>query len=122
MKTGEIRKLAAFLRKRHDSAMACEKRALSALSDKDIETYNAEMRGKAEILAALRRDSQPCLARLPEGKERMDLEHRLDSFSASAANALAIGSVFYMSALLYNDDHKKGEQDNLELFIEDIEK
>ena len=38
-------------------------------------------------------------------------------FSKGANTALKLDSVFYMSALLYPDEHKKGEPNNLERLI-----
>lgn len=45
---------------------------------------------------------------------------RLRDFAAGAENALAIGSPFYMSALLYPDEHQPGDPNNLELLIAEL--
>ena len=62
----------------------------------------------------------PLLAALPadmDAQERERLHHRLRAFSASANNALRLGSLFYMSALLYPEDHKPGQPDDMQVFI-----
>ena len=65
---------------------------------------------------AQRRDPAGYLEELPEQLQDQ-AGHRLHRFSASARNALRIGSIFYMSALLYPEDHKPGQPDDLQVFI-----
>ena len=45
---------------------------------------------------------------------------RLNGFSLNASNSLRIGSVFYMSALLYPDEHKPGAPNNLEFLPAEV--
>ena len=73
----------------------------------------------AESLAALAEDAKPLLAPLP-GELRFNLALALENFAAGARTALRLNSVFYMSALLYPDDHKSGDPDNLTLCIDRI--
>lgn len=111
----------AWLKGRHDEIMDCERRALNALGAGDKALYSENMREKAEKLKALHRLALPRLGDLPEGA-RCDVEEELSRFSQGAATALSLGSLFYMSALLYPDDHKPGEPDNLERLIKKLEK
>ncbi len=53
----------------------------------------------------------------PEAAELSLVKDRLQNFASSAATALELNSTFYMSALLYPDDHQTGQPNNLELFI-----
>lgn len=106
-----------WLRARHDEIMASEATALERLGQGSRTDYNAGMRKKATLLASLAGEYSKFAAGLPNKK----ILERLEQFSASAATALKLGSVFYMSALLYRDDHKKGEPDNFEVFIEGLE-
>ena len=108
-----------WLRTRHAAIMANEAEALARLKAGDTQGYNAKMRAKAEAVAALAKDAAPVLAGLPEAVREPILRGLL-RFSQSAATGLHLGSVFYMSALLYPDDHKPGEPDNLALFIEEL--
>lgn len=110
----------AWLRTRHEDIMATEREALALMEAGDIPGYTAKMRAKAESLAALAKDAAPRLAALPE-PPRDRLAAALKRFSQSAAMALRLDSVFYMSALLYPDDHKPGEPDTLALFIDRLE-
>ncbi|MDE7371445.1 MAG: hypothetical protein K2N07_06860, partial [Desulfovibrio sp.] len=80
---------------------------------------NEKMRAMAEAVAALANDAATVLAGLPDAV-REPILRGLMRFSQSAAMGLKLGSVFYMSALLYPDDHKPGEPDNLALFIADL--
>lgn len=110
----------AWLRARHGEIMATEREALALMEAGDIPGYTAKMRARAENLAALTNDAAAPLAALPEPL-RDRLAAALRRFSQSAAMALRLNSVFYMSALLYPDEHKPGEPDNLALFIDQLE-
>ena len=112
--------LARWLRKRHADLCAIEKEALDYMAEGKNKAYAEKMRARAENLATLLTDAMPLLQALPE-KERPTFTRGLEAFSRSAATALDLDSVFYMSALLYRDEHKPGEPDNLELFIRELE-
>lgn len=93
-----------------------ERAAEKALhQDEDEEAYREFMRRKALLLASLPEKGREALSMLPEA-ERPAAEERLHRFASSASNALSIGSVFYMSALLYPEDYTPGEPNDLELF------
>lgn len=108
-----------WLKARHAAIMADEAEALARLKAGDTQGYNEKMRAKAEAVASLAKDAAPVLAPLPDALREPVLRGLL-RFSQSAAMGLKLGSVFYMSALLYPDDHKPGEPDNLALFIGEI--
>jgi hypothetical protein len=112
--------LIQWLRNRHDAAMAVESQALAFLDAGDTPGHNAAMRQKAELLESMAEDAKPLLESLP-GETRFNLALALEGFSASARMSLRLNSVFYMSALLYPDDHKPGQPDNLTLCINRME-
>lgn len=85
----------------------------------DQSGYEALMRQKAELLAALEQEALPLIKALGPGLADAAGE-RLAGFSQNAGNALRIGSVFYMSALLYPDEHKPGEPNNLEFLAAEV--
>lgn len=96
--------------------------ALDLLHTNGDETgYRNAMHRKAELLAGLSRAARPLLDDLPL-EQRPMIEHRIDMFSQSAQRSLDIGSVFYMSALLYNDDHQPGDPNTLEVWIADLKR
>ena len=111
-----------FLRERIRLVRDTEESALDCLHNKGDEAgYRDGMRRKAELLANLSRDAEPFLASV--GPERLPMiEHRLDMFSQSASRSLDIGSVFYMSALLYPEDHQPGQPNTLEVWLKDLER
>ena len=117
--SNDITPVIDWLKERHAAIMADEAEALARLKAGDTEGYNEKMRAKAEAVATLAKDAAPVLAGLPEAARERVLRG-LMRFSQSAATGLKLGSVFYMSALLYPDDHKPGEPDNLALFIEEL--
>lgn len=114
--------LIAFIEDKIAQIAAIEARAKTLLHDNsDQEGYRQAMVSKAQLLANLARDATPKLMSVPISM-RPAIEHRLDMFSQSAKRSLEIGSVFYMSALLYPDEHKPGEPNNLELWLVDLKR
>lgn len=108
-----------WLTEEHDKIMACEHSALERLAVGDTDGYNKLMHEKANMLAAIAKKAEPHLEGLP-AQAAARARRAMQDFSASAAMALKLDSVFYMSALLYPDEHKKGDPDNMELFIRDF--
>lgn len=110
-----------FLRDRIGQVREAETTALAMLNTAGDEAgYRKAMERKAQILAELASDAQPFLRTLTPGK-RAEAVERLEAFSQSAHNSLEIGSVFYMSALLYPEDHQPGHPNNLELWLAELE-
>ena len=85
----------------------------------DTAQYKALMREKALFLQALPEEAETYLDDLPEAVADVAAE-RLDTFSRSASQSLRIDSVFFMYALLYPDDHKPGEPNNLERLAAEV--
>ena len=112
--------LVAWLRERHRAIMTAEQTALACLDKGDIPGHSEGMHTKARLVEAMCEDARPVLANLP-GPLRARVAFGLDRFSRSAHTGLKLKSLFYMSALLYRDDHKKGEPDNLHVFIDRLE-
>jgi len=120
MTTTPAAALADFLMDKASAVKAIEAKAEAILLGTGDQTgYQVLMREKAELLAALADDAAALTAALPAPLGSA-ADSRLREFSGSAANSLRIGSVFYMSALLYPDDHKPGEPNNLELFAAEV--
>ena len=110
-----------WLKAQHEEIMGYENKANAALDMGDKETYSKNMHKKALKLKELYGQAKgqfPDLA----STEKDAVEQTLSRFSSSAATALELDSLFYMSALLYRDDHQPGEPDNLEVLIEELEK
>ena len=85
----------------------------------DVEAFRDVMHEKAMVLAGMAREGEPHIVALPE-RMREKARLRLARFTASAENALALDSVFYMSALLFPDEYRDGEPNDLELFRDEI--
>lgn len=83
------------------------------------ESYRAIMRQKATLLASLHKLATPAIAELPQTEQTKAIDEGLMRFSQSASSALNLNSVFYMSALLFPEDHEEGTPNDLEQFIED---
>ena len=97
-----------------------EKLANSALyENKDEDSYRDLMRQKAMLLASLN-DRIESLIEPLSVDDSLLVRKRVKRFAMSASKALEIGSVFFMSALLYPDDYKDGEKNDLEIFAEKV--
>lgn len=92
-----------------------EARGKALIASGDGEGYRTAMREKAELLASLDIEGRAHLAGLPEDL-RDPAREGLRHFAASAANALSMDSTFYMSALLFPEDHRTDEPNDLERF------
>lgn len=112
--------LAEWLEKEAADIRTVESEAYAALHERnDDSTYRDLMRSKAMKLASLAELSCDIIdvAERPDLRPAMD---RINRFSQSAAQSLEVGSVFFMSALLYPEGHKEGEANDLENFIVDL--
>lgn len=108
-----------WLTNKHGKILEAETVALETLKVGDAEEYKKKMREKAIAISELYEESKPMIEKLPAEK-RAAIAKEMERFSTSAAAALSLDSVFYMSALLYRDEHKEGEPDNLLAFIEKL--
>jgi hypothetical protein len=98
-----------------------ERDARNALyEDKDTGRHRALMEQRARTLIDLESRTADLLDALPEA-ERRQTRLALRAFADGARTALDLGSVFYMSALLYRDNHEAGEPDKLRALVEDLE-
>jgi hypothetical protein len=98
-----------------------ERDARSALyTDNDAGRYRILMEQRAQTLIDLESRAAGLLDALPEA-ERRQTRSALRAFADGARTALELGSVFYMSALLYRDNHKAGEPDKLREIVDDLE-
>ena len=98
----QLARLVAWLEEMHARVMQAEQAALAVMGD--MPAYTARMQEKARLLASLEEEGEAYLEELPEQLQDQ-AGHRLHRFSASARNALRIGSIFYMSALLYPEEY-----------------
>lgn len=108
-----------WLRARHQMVMEMEGKARAMLAEGNRDAYVELMREKAELLAELAEEAEPYYPALSE-TERRKARSALGRFSAGAVTSLNLDSVFYMSALLYPDEHQPGQPDNLAKFIEEL--
>lgn len=116
-----LSQLTEWLRDRHSRILSLETEAKNALyQNNDEPSYRSLMAKRAQCISVLREECAPLLAALADTEIRDNVEDELNRFSAGGKNALRIGSIFYMSALLYPDDHQDGDPDNLERLINSL--
>lgn len=108
-----------WLQNYHNTIMDKENLAKTYLKTDDAKKYTQFMQEKAELVASLAKEALPHLQPLPE-ELRDRIKRKLMRFSQSAAYGLKLNSVFYYSALLYRDDHKDGEPDTLQEYINEL--
>ncbi len=121
MEGKEVQRLVVWLKEQAATISCLEKKAHEALylaKDKDL--HKKIMVEKAELLSRIALDARPYCKALPAQTDEL-VRGTLQSFSQNAQQSLQIDSIFYMSALLYPDEHKAGEPNNLERFIIKLE-
>ncbi len=97
-----------------------EAEAQDALFSRDErEHHRQKLREKAMLLVELHERVEPYLDGM-EAKIRDEIESGVNNFARRATQALGLSSTFYMSALLYPEDYKEGEMNDLERFIDGI--
>jgi len=115
-----MKPLIDFLQNTAQTIRTLEVEAETALHHaKDTPRYHECMRRKAQILADLAQNAAPFLQDVP-GPRRQAIQGRLEAMSQSAQRSLDIGSIFYMSALLYPEDHTPGTPNDLEKWVAEL--
>lgn len=121
MEGKEVQRLVVWLKEQAATISCLEKKAHEALYlTKDKDLHKKIMVEKAELLSRIALDARPYCKALPAQTDEL-VRGTLQSFSQNAQQSLQIDSIFYMSALLYPDEHKTGEPNNLERFITKLE-
>ena len=108
-----------WLEDRAHEVRRIEQHALRELERKNVQNYRDGMRRKAELLVGLPKASIPLLHGLPEDAAQA-IREGLWRFAGNASNALSLDSVFYMSALLYPEEYREGEPNDLEVFLGEL--
>lgn len=111
--------LIEFLEKTNADVIRLEAEGEEALQNGGQRDFQIKLEEKAKILSALGENAWKYSEKI-EGALGAEISTRLEQFSTSAGAALRIGSVFFMTALLYPEDHKPGEPNDLETYIEDL--
>ncbi|MFH1914216.1 MAG: hypothetical protein ABIK45_08075 [Pseudomonadota bacterium] len=121
MQKQAVEDLVTFLEKRAVRVRELEREGDAALAAEGQFAFQVKAEAKAELLASLSADAWKYTERL-DGDEGTEVARRLEQFSTSASTALRIGSVFFMTALLYPEDHNPGEPNDLETLIEGLKR
>ena len=116
-----LKKLIDFLEEANSQVKQFEADGDAAMANGGQTAFQAELEKKAELLASLGTKAAP-LTKAIDGDLGRNIDDRLERFASSAATALRIGSVFFMTALLYPEDHQPGEPNDLETFIAELRK
>ncbi|QJB58023.1 hypothetical protein [Pseudodesulfovibrio sp. zrk46] len=119
MQKQALAELIEFLEEKAATVHRLEDEGEKALQSEGQQAFQVKLEKKAELLAALGEKAWPMTEKV--GGELGDqIAQRLEQFSTSASTALRIGSVFFMTALLYPEDHKSGEPNDLENYITEL--
>ncbi len=112
--------LIAVLRSRAEAIRAVEAEALERLHEQgDTIGYEKKLREKCAIMQRLIDDAAPHLQNFDQATAAI-VEDALTGFGERASQALSVGSVFFMSALLYPEDYVKGQPNDLERRIDHL--
>ncbi|MBQ7739478.1 MAG: hypothetical protein IJT59_07485 [Desulfovibrionaceae bacterium] len=110
-----------WLTERHTKIKEAEDTAKSFLQKGDQEGYKEHLINRAKLLERMPLDARAVIDPLPEDL-KMPVERALQRFASSASMGLKLGSTFYLSALLYRDDHGVDEPDNLAYLLDEMRK
>lgn len=114
--TSDMAKVLEIIRETAASIRALEKDGWDALHARgDKVAHRSAMLEKCELLADLPEHAEPYLKGDDGGTERM--RRGLKDFARRANMALDLESIFFMSALLYPDDYRDGDPNDLERFL-----
>lgn len=111
-----------WLQKKTDRINELERLGRKAVAEGRQADYAAIMRQKAELLAGLEDEARPLLDKIDVDEAASYAERGLGAYSCNANRALEINSIFYMSALLFSDDHQPGQPHNLEIFRDELKR
>lgn len=112
-------KFVEFLEEACATVRDMEAKAAACIDAGDTPGYVRIMREKATFLAGLAEAGEGVAAEL-HSDSALQLLQRLQRFSASAGQALRLDSTFYMSALLFPEDYKPGQANDLEMFTAEV--
>ncbi len=99
-----------------------EAEAAAVLADNyDLGTYHDLLKQKAEILHDISDLGRDLTSDLNIDLQKL-LRDRLGGFSHAALKALHLDSVFYMAALLYPENYQPGAKNDLEIFIDTLDR
>jgi hypothetical protein len=117
-----LRELIGTLRREAARIRELEHQAEKSLHEREDKTEHKRlMTRKAEILAALPDTAAPFLEGIAEPVSD-HIRRTLAGFSQRARTALKLDSVFFMTMLLYPEDYREGESNDLEAAVSDWER
>ncbi|MEE9436841.1 MAG: hypothetical protein V3V37_09160 [Candidatus Adiutricales bacterium] len=115
-------KIIDYLKEAAASVRELEAEAEDALLNKDdVDIYRSKLEQKAMLIIDLESEIEDSMTGLDPTLSRR-IRGGLSRFALSAERGLGLGSLFYLSALLYPEDHVEGEKNDLENFIGFLER
>jgi len=119
MQKQALAELIAFLEDKSATVIRLEKEGDAALDSEGQLAFQTKLEEKAELLAELGEKAWPLTEKI-EGDFGNEIAQKLEQFSMSASASLRIGSVFFMTALLYPENHQPGEPNDLQAYITEL--
>lgn len=119
MENNALVELIEFLEGKAVLVRQLEQEGEALIESEGQRAFQIKLEAKAELLAELGEKAWPLTEKI-EGELGNEITQQLEQFSMSASAALRIGSVFFMTALLYPEDHKPGEPNDLDTFIKEL--
>ncbi len=114
----DILKVVSELEKAAADIRRLEAEAREALYSRDEpDTYRDKLEKKTMLLMELPETVAPFLEDLPK-EPQTEIRGAAKDFSRRASQAWELDSLFYMLCLMYPDDYKEGENNDLENFAD----
>ncbi|MGC9196369.1 MAG: hypothetical protein ACP5IL_13085 [Syntrophobacteraceae bacterium] len=119
--TQKLFQAVAALKKNAQRIRRLEAQAREALFvEDDPAAYREKLKEKTMLLMELPELIGPFCQDLDKEAARQ-IDKGLESFAMRAQRAMELSSVFYMNALLYPEDYREGDPNDLEVFIKRLE-
>ncbi|MGD9506374.1 MAG: hypothetical protein AB7W37_15805 [Syntrophobacteraceae bacterium] len=124
METNKREKIGKAIGLLHESATKIrrlESEAKDALfSRDDAAEHRKKLQEKAMLLMDLPDVMEEALAGMDDDAAE-DILMGVRDFARRAGQAMGLSSIFYMSALLYPDDYREGDQNDFEKFVDALQ-
>jgi hypothetical protein len=118
----KVEKVIDMLRGVAEKIRSLEAEAQRALlTNDDAVTHRKKLQEKTMLLIDLPDMMEPLLDEAPAAAAR-EIRAGVNNFARRAGQAMGLSSIFYMSALLYPDDYKEGDRNDLEKYIDQLQK
>lgn len=120
MNRDDLKQTLEVLAAEADTIRNLEAEAVRAAATGDTAAHRARLRQKTELLAALPETLAGPLRRADQATANAVMQ-KAEDLSRRAKQAIKVDSPFFMAQLLYSEDYRDGDPNELEAFIASLD-